>query len=209
MLTKNNIAGAENHLQQLSQLANTCELPDVTVRHILANGLMKLKHLELRSALDLGFQAKNQAIQIPFFELQVDAMQLMLQALLQIYLLTREEVHKTEIEEILRKLEQLSKKEQLHVTYIETILFQGFLRRAEFDIKGAVEHFERTEMLALERGIRPLAQKARYEIGELKDQVGNIQLLRDLSPQTYEHVQIKEMLSYLQDAQAYLRLGRD
>jgi len=24
-----------------------------------------------------------------------------------------------------------------------------------------------------------------------------------------EHVQIKEMLSYLQDAQAYLRLGRD
>ncbi|MFX0114738.1 MAG: tetratricopeptide repeat protein, partial [Candidatus Hodarchaeota archaeon] len=196
---------ANDELEELAQAALTSEIPQARVYYHLAMGLMKQKQVDLSSALDFTSKAKAQAAQISHFELLVEASNLLIHIHLQMYLLLKQSEHKTLIENLLLELEQLCKRERLHGSYIETLLIQGFLKRAMFDLLGATQQFRLAELLAEERGFRPLAERARKQLKQLEEQTEILKRLMFLSPVAYEQVQLQEMASYLQDAKAHLR----
>jgi len=76
---------------------------------------------------------------------------------IQLYLLAHQAEHQAQVEALLRELNELSEREHLHGISIETILMQGFLKRAVFDLPEAIERLELAERLAKERGIERLA----------------------------------------------------
>jgi len=198
LLLRGVLEGAIDQVDQLAQLVSMSKLPDIAVKHHLAMGLLRLKQHNLGLAVELGFRAKAQAVQIPHFELQVNAMMLLVEALLQLYMLTKQVEHKVQVETMLRELEELSKREQLHQTYIETVLMQAFLKRATFDLPGATDVFKLAELLAEERGFRLLAQKARVELLELQKQEPMFQRGQKGSSGNYEQAHLEKMISFLQ-----------
>ncbi len=205
LVAKNVLTKAKEKAKKLVHLARTSEIPEVELRHLLAVCLLKLTELDFPKALTSASQAKDLAIQIPHFELQVEAIQLLVQIHLQMYLLSTnpdlKAGHKATVETLLQDLEDHSKRERLHGSYAETILIQGLLKRAVFDLPGAIQQFKLAELLAEERGICSVAKKARYELKQLHEQTDVLQRFMDFSPEVYEHLQLKEMISYFQDAQ--------
>ena len=199
LVAKGSLEEATEQIDEIAQSVDNTQLPDVEVMFHLSVGLLKSKQHELTTALNHSSQAKKQAGEIPHFALLVDASYLLVQNLLQLYLLTKENEYKIQVESLLSELESLCKREQLHDTFVETTLMQGFLKRAMFDLPEAIEAFERAELLAQEQGILPLTQKARRELIHTQDQIEMLQRLRELSPKAYEKAQIDGLLSYLHE----------
>ncbi len=197
----------EEATKQLNELAKLCEeseISNASVYFNLATGLIKLKNVDLASALNATLKASEIAKQIPLFESQVESMQLLIQIYLQMYLLLRQSDYKKLIETLLIELETLCKQKRLHGPYIETLIVQGFLRRAKFDLSGAISQFNSAELLAEERGFVPLAKKARTQLTQLKEEAEKLKQLMFVSPKAYEQAQLQEMASYLHEAQMHL-----
>ncbi len=195
---------ATREVKKLEKLVDS-RYPAISTRSKLALGRLKFHSHELRSAYDLVNQAKESAKDSGDFELLIDAAYLIVQIKLQLFLLTKEETHKSEVTTLLNELEQLSRREHLLGTYVRTLLTQGYLKRALFDIPKAIHYFELAEYLALERGLNPISKLAKKELQNLREQTTMLQKLITSSPKDYEDVQFGEMLSYLQDVQKHFK----
>jgi len=197
-LMRDRLEDAGTHADQLFELAKTIDMPDIAVKYHLAAGMLRQKQHDFASALNHAEEAKTLAEEISHFELQIKALQLLIQILLQMYLVGEQEEYMIRTEALLLNLEKLSKQGHLHGTYVESIFIRGLVRQAVFDLKGATGHFQRAELLAEERGIRTVAQRAHQELKKLRQQVLKLQNLQKVSPHAYEQVQLREVLAYLQ-----------
>ncbi|MFW9914337.1 MAG: tetratricopeptide repeat protein [Candidatus Thorarchaeota archaeon] len=197
-LMRRRFADAASQVGQLEQLAQTSKLEDVVARHHLATGMLKFQQGDLRDALNLGWQARSQAEQIPNFGLTIETTEFLVFCLLQLYLFAEENVHLTWCEALLKELERFSKRERLYGTYAESLLIQGLLKRATFDVKEATGFFHRAEILAGERGLQLIAQQARSELAKLQKQIDKLQQFQKMSPELYEQIQVQEVLGYIQ-----------
>jgi tetratricopeptide (TPR) repeat protein len=198
LLMQKRFADATYQVDQLEQLAQTSKLEDVAVRYHLATGMLKFQQGDLRDALNLGWQARSQAEQIPNFGLTIETTEFLVFCLLQLFLFAEENVHLTWCEALLQELEQFSKRERLYGTYAESLLIQGLLKRATFDVKEATGFFHRAELLAGERGIQLIASHARSELTKLQKQIDKLQQFQKMSPELYEQIQVQEVLGYIQ-----------
>ncbi len=188
---------AHTHLNLLENQAQTSGIPEIFVKYHLAAGLLGLKNQDLEEALKQGIQAKNQAKIIPHFELHVEAMFLIVQVLLEYYLNTKQPEYRTQITNFLEKLEDLSKRKHLHRAYLETIFIQGLLKQSEFDLEGAVERFRLVELLAEERGIHPIAQRAHLELEYVENHLIKYKQLVFERIEDYKIEHIQKVKSYL------------
>ncbi len=204
-LLSDSIQSAENQINKLAEVAKDSQLEEIELRYVLATGWLNLKKHELSSALKLGVRAKELAIKIPYFELEIEAIQLLLQGSLQLYSITNNIEHEKRIETLCIELEELSKRERLHSAYVETKLIRGLLKQAKFDLEDANLLFRAAKKSAEKRGITRLIQKAQQQIDQLQKKLLIFQNLQEISPQAYENAQFKEILSYLKEAQVYLR----
>lgn len=191
-------AVAIGQIDQLAQIAQLSELADIAVRFHLAAGQLKLQQGDLRDALTHGWQARSQAEQIPHFGLTIEASKFLMEALLQLFLFGEQEEHLTWCAALLQRLEELAKRERLYGIYAESLLMQGLLKRATFDLQSASEMFERAELLAAEQGLSIAAQHARDELAKLRKQIIKLRQSQRISPEVYEQLQVQEVLGYLQ-----------
>ncbi|MFX0115495.1 MAG: tetratricopeptide repeat protein [Candidatus Hodarchaeota archaeon] len=205
MLSSGSLERAAAESDRLVQLVHDSEHPETAVRHSLVTSLLKFHQGNLREALTLAQQARIQAEEIPHFGLTIDAMQLLIQILLQLYLFGEEEEHKTQCETLVQELEQLSKRERLHGIYVQSILVQGLLKRATFHLQEAAGLFERAELLAEERGIHPVALQAHKELNKLHKQVAKLQKLQQAAPKSYDQKQLEEIITYIQKMQKLVK----
>ena len=104
----------------------------------------------------------------------------------------------------MHNLIELSKRENLHGVYVGTNFIQALLKRVEYDLEGAVKQFKLTEILAQERGIQPIAQKARKELNQLFEHTDKLKSIMDWSPDVYEQLQMQELLEYLRESKRVL-----
>jgi tetratricopeptide (TPR) repeat protein len=203
LLRKGNHKEAVVQIDLLAQLAEVSNNPEIAAKYQYVVGLQKLSQQELTSALQHCSKAKKLAAQSSYFILQIEVSHLLVQILLQLYLLTKQKHHREQIENLLEESRYLSKREHLRGVYLETLLMIGFLKRIEFDLLGAIDQFELVELLSIESGIQPLAERAKNELVRLQKQVTLYQRLQDEAPQVYEQIQIQEMLAYMQAVKQY------
>jgi tetratricopeptide (TPR) repeat protein len=197
LLMRRRFADATYQVDQLGRLAQKSKLEDVAVRHHLATGMLKFQQGDLRDALNLGWQARSQAEQIPNFGLTIETTEFLIFCLLQLYLFAEENVHLTWCEGLLKELEQFSKRERLYGTYAESLLIQGLLKRATFDVQEASDFFHRAEIMSAEKGLEVIAQQARSELSKLQKQLDKLKQFQK-SPELYEQIQVQEVLGYIQ-----------
>ena len=196
---------ASIEVDRLEQLAEGSDDPQICCAYHWAAGLLKLKQHNLTTALEHAWKAKWRAAEHPFFDMQISAVQLLVQILLELYLLTRESEYKTQVETLIKELEDISKKKRLNQVYVKTLLMSALMKKATFNLSGAFEQLKNANKLAVECGMLPLAQKARKELNSLQEQMRVLQQLQEISPESYEHSQMHEMLSYLKDLQRDFR----
>ncbi len=204
MLTRKSLDDAMKYSGRLNQLAKESKLPDIAVRSALGKSLLKLEQQELGSAQHLASKAVKQAAEIPHFELQVDVMGLLIRIFLEQFLQTKHPKFRVQIEELLEEIVQLSKREHLHRTYVETVFVQGMVKRALFDLQGATERFQLAGLLAEERGIRPVAKQAAEELLIVQQHMDRYQQLVFEKPDDYEQEQLQAVKSYLEKITTFL-----
>lgn len=165
---------------------------------------VSLAHHEYRSALQSASQAEKEAADSYNGEFQVSAMKVQLQIILQLYEITRSEDHKTQLENLIHRLLEISKREKLHKVYVEILIVQGFLTKSP-DPSGAIKKFEAAKILAEERGLILLAKKAHTSLELLKDQLALWNKLQQDNPELYEQVKTQESLAYLEEAKKIIK----
>ena len=99
---------------------------------------------------------------------------------------------------MLKELEELTKREGNKIFFIEALMIQGLLKKAELNIPGAIDDFELVESLALECGYQPYAKQAKAEAIRLKEQTLALRRYMYASPEEFEQVRIKELISYIE-----------
>ncbi len=203
LLMLESVEDAKRHVSILSELVLESQLADVNVRFNLVIGLLRLKQGNLREALTFSKKAKKQAEQIPFFELVMFSTILQIEILLRLFLLIEDDELIVNCETLLQGIEDLSKRENLHGTYIESIFIQGLLKRTKFNLNGAIELFQRVELLAEERGFHLLAQKAQQELSRVQTQISKLNLLQRETAQSFEQNKLEEVLDYIQKVQKF------
>jgi len=169
---------------------------------------LKLHQYELSSALKHTSTAKSLIAKIqmdyPIFRL-TDVNFLLIQVHLHLWLLNKQEHHKTEIKALMKELAELDLKKSWFWAYIELLFFQGHLKRAEFDLGGASEYFMSAKQEAEQHGMIFFVNKAQKALKQLQDQMITLQSLYNASPQAFEQAQMLDVLAYLQDAQKLLQ----
>ncbi len=198
------IDAATEEQEEFRRAVSDFENPFNTFVYHFMSGRLHLAQHNLKDALDQAWQAKS-ASSLTDLEDQVAAIQLLLRILLELYLLTNDQKHRTQLESLVEELLATSKQHSLQAAYIEGLLIAAFLRRAAFDMPGATELLERVEQLAEEYGLRPLQERAHQELTTLQEQLTLQQQLHDQFPKAYEQAQMREMMSYLQGAQKLIR----
>ena len=212
LASKGLIEEARLQLEELTRIVkeDSSEFAWNKALYHLGHSVVEFHHKNLGGSLDSVERAIAVAASIPHFELQVEAMQLQMIILLQIYQLTGETQFKEIIVKVLDNLKNLSEREGLYSTYAETILMQGLLRKLDSDLQGAMDSFEQAKELAEERGMVALMTKAETELQHLTEQMTAIRHLLDVTPEVFEQLQIKEMENYLRDAEVHVRAtGKD
>ncbi len=209
LLTSGQFQEAETYVYELSKAKEVQNQPIVDARYYLSKTLLKLKQNDLGSALELADKAREIASRITNFQLEIRAIQFKLQTLLRIFLLDKLPEHRTKIEQLVKELEEISKRERLYGTYIETLIVGALLKRASFQVQEAIKQFEIAEHLARERGIGPLEERAREEIQTLQEQVSFFHRLQESHPSIYENAQIERVLSYLDEIQVFFKDSKD
>ncbi|MFX1514749.1 MAG: tetratricopeptide repeat protein [Promethearchaeota archaeon] len=220
VLTANRLSLARLHLEfdAIDDAASLLNLVKPTLESSEANevflffqilmGQLKLHQYELSSALEYTSTAKSLLTQMsldyPIFRL-TDVNLLLIQVHLQLWLLNKQEKHKSAIKTALTELTDLNLKKSWFWAYIELLFLQGLLKRAEFDLEGASEYFLSTKKEAEQRGMSFLVNKAQTALEQLQDQMNTLKRLYKASPQAYEQAQMLDVLAYLQDAQKMLQ----
>ncbi|MHA2232468.1 MAG: hypothetical protein ACXAB4_08245, partial [Candidatus Hodarchaeales archaeon] len=167
-------------------------------------GRLKQKTQNYASALDEFEKAKQLAEDIPDFDLQIDAIRFLVQALLLLYQFGEQKTHLDLSKALLRELEQLSKDKELHGTYVEALLIRGLLSQATFDLKDAIDHFQQAEEQATELSIHEIAQRAHNELDKLQKQLERVIQLQETSPHAYEQVKLQEVMDYLETIRGWV-----
>ncbi|MHA2497727.1 MAG: hypothetical protein ACXAEI_19845, partial [Candidatus Hodarchaeales archaeon] len=145
-----------------------------------------------------------QTAAVPLFDLQIDATYLLIQILLEQYTVTKQPEQRTRIDDLLKELNYVSRRQRLHQTFVETTLVQGLLKRVMFDLEGAEEQFQLAELLAEERGITPVADRARLEISFLREHMSRYEKLVFERPEEYEQEQLQRVKLYLKQAKHFV-----
>ncbi|MFX1511980.1 MAG: tetratricopeptide repeat protein [Promethearchaeota archaeon] len=205
LLAEGRLNEAIEEVNHLGDLVQEKEMPFISVCHHLARGRLYLQQYNLTLALQEAKEAKVQATAKGKFELLVEGMKLSIRTQLQLYMNSKLEYHKTQLEVELQELIQVSKREHLYAAYIDTLLVQGMLKCVEFDLPGAKEQFEKAEILATELGLLPLARKAQIEIQQIHDQAEFFQQLMTQVPDAYKHLQMEALQVYLQKALVHMK----
>ena len=147
------------------------------------------------------WQAKDQAELIPHYDIISEASLFLIQAYLRLYLLSEEEQYKNTCESLLNSLLTFTKKEILFGSFIECLLIQGLLKRADFDLMTANKLFCQAEILATELGFLTLVETARKEQEKLEKRIDKLRKAQIASPETYKKMQLQEVLNYIQKFQ--------
>ncbi|MFW9917056.1 MAG: tetratricopeptide repeat protein [Candidatus Thorarchaeota archaeon] len=204
LLSRGALKEAAEQIEQIKHLTKIVEVPDVTVRCHLATGWFHFKQSKLGDALADASAAKEQAAAVPLFDLQIDATYLLIQILLEQYTLTKSPEQRAQIYDLLKELNLVSRFQHLHQTFVESTLVQGLLRRAVFDFEGAEEQFQMAELLAEERGITPVAERARLEISFLREHKSRYEKLVFERQDEYEEEQLQRVKLYLKQAKHFV-----
>ncbi|MFQ5976717.1 MAG: OmpL47-type beta-barrel domain-containing protein [Candidatus Heimdallarchaeota archaeon] len=176
----------------------SAEGPALEVADLLARGLQKLERLEMTAAISQVNQARALTSPAQDLELTIDTIKLLAHIHLRAYLHSRRATHKVEIERLLQELGELSQREQLHKVYIESLLLQGLLKRALFDLPGATGQFQLAEKGAEEQGYRGLKRQAQDELTLLQRGTWALEHSQQTSPEAYEEAQLGEMLQFFE-----------
>ncbi len=192
---------AESEVNHLENLNSKSDLNEVKSRYYLSRGLMKFSYGDLQEATKYGWQAKKLAEEIPHFVIITETILFLIQVHLRFYLLSEEEHHKKTCESLLNSLLEFAKREHLHGTYIESLLIQGLLKRADYDLLTANTLFTQAELLADERGFQIIAHSAREEQNKLQKRIDRLKQAQKVSPDTYKKIQLQEVLNYIQKIQ--------
>lgn len=187
----------------------SAEGPAVEVANLLARGLQNLERLELTAAIDQVNQARALTSPTQDLELTIDTIKLLAHIHLRAYLHSRRATHKAEIERLLQELGELSQQERLHKVYIESLLLQGLLKRALYDLPGATGQFRLAEKGAEEQGYRRLKRQAQKELTQLQRGTRSLQRLRQTSPEAYEEAQLGEVLRFFERINEFAAVLRD
>lgn len=206
LLAQERLEEAAAEVDQLDEIAQVKKLPYLEVSHQLVRGQLYLMQFNLELALKAATEAKTQAAANNEFDLLVKAMKLLIQGQLQLYMNSKKDQHKTQLEEELQELNHLSKREYLHSAYIETLLIKGMLLRVEFDLPKAIQQFEEAETLATEQGLQMLAQKAQTEIHQLNTQSELLRRMMEQTPDAYKNKQMGAVIDYLKEAQKMVEI---
>jgi hypothetical protein len=91
-----------------------------------------------------------------------------------------------------------------HQTFLETTLVQGLLQQAVFDLEGAEEQFQMGELLAEERSITPVAERARLEISFLQEHKSRYEKLVFEQQEDYEEEKLQRIKLYLKQAKFFV-----
>ncbi|MHA2270786.1 MAG: tetratricopeptide repeat protein [Candidatus Hodarchaeales archaeon] len=201
---KGGLKEAAEQIHQIKHLTEIASVPDVTVRCHLATGWFHFKQSKLSEALADASTAREQAAAVPLFDLQIDATYLLIQILLEQYTVTKQPEQRTRIDDLLKELNYVSRRQRLHQTFVETTLVQGLLKRVMFDLEGAEEQFQLAELLAEERGITPVADRARLEISFLREHMSRYEKLVFERPEEYEQEQLQRVKLYLKQAKHFV-----
>ncbi|MFW9915171.1 MAG: tetratricopeptide repeat protein, partial [Candidatus Thorarchaeota archaeon] len=196
---------ATAQVDQLAALAQSVEIPDVTVQYHLAKGLLQLEQGRYEGAMASIAQTQATMAQFPHFELVVTALVLLIRIHLQWYLDGGTGEHLVQADQLLGELEQVSQREKLHGQHVEAILTHGFLKRALFDLSGARDDFALAKSLAEEQGLQLLSQRAQHELEALQKQLEAFRRFQEESPVEYEQIQLGDLLAYLREAQLFLQ----
>ncbi len=196
----------EEAMIQVEKLLNLSRinLSDIVAKACIAAGLLELKRCNLQLALDYGEKAIPLAASIPLFTIAIEAMYLVAQALLQLYILTKHHSHRAHLEAVLIEVEELSKREKLHATYAEILLIRGFLERSLFNFEKAITYFENAKSESDEYGLQPLVERANRELKLLHEQKSMLNRFQEISPNAYEIIQLQELVTYFQANQQRL-----
>lgn len=204
LLAQNKVQEAESHNRILAELARSNNLPDVLIKFHMVESLHQLKEYELKSALQSAQKAKKLALESPWFFLQIEAMHLVLQSLLQLYLISKRDDFRKQVENELTELEKLTQREQINEALATTILIRGLLKKSEFDLLESQVAFEKAKDLAEKHNFSLIAEKARIELVNLE-----LQRSQDAKAgllQANEHLQLENVITFVQSLQEPLTL---
>ncbi|MFW9917004.1 MAG: tetratricopeptide repeat protein [Candidatus Thorarchaeota archaeon] len=204
LLAQNKVQEAEFHIRLLAELARTTNLPDVLVKLHMVQSLHQLKEYELKSALQSAQKAKKIALESPWFFLQIEAMHLVLQSLLQLYLISKQESFRKQVENELVELEKLTQREQINEALATTILIRGLLKKSEYDLLESQAAFEKAKNLAEKHNLSLIAEKARAELVNLE-----LQRTQDAKTglfQANEHLNLENVITFVKSLQEPLTL---
>lgn len=81
---------------------------------------------------------------------------------------------------------------------------QGLLQQAVFDLEGAEEEFQIGELLAEERRITPVAERARLEISFLQEHKNRYEKLVFEQQEGYEEEQLQRIKLYFKQAKDFV-----
>lgn len=180
------------------EASNANKLGDLPLFYQITMGQLKLKQYEFSSALEHASIAKRLIAQItldyPVFRL-TDMHLLLIQVHMQLWLLNRQEYHMNGIKASINELKELKLKESWFQAYIESILVQGVLKRAEFDLNQAQLKFKLAKEEATKYKMEQYVKKAQNLLDNLQDQIAMLQRLYKASPQAYEQAQMLDVIS--------------
>ncbi|MHA2498234.1 MAG: tetratricopeptide repeat protein [Candidatus Hodarchaeales archaeon] len=209
LLAHESINSAIKHIYDLNKLSEETGIVEIAIMHSLALARYEIHEKELASAIEGVRQALERFDTAKIFDLQIEAKQLLVQALLEHYLLVKKPADREAVEDLIVDLENLSKQEQLHGTYIKTVLVKGHLKQIAYDLTGAIADFELAHLLAVEGGFLSLAQKAETELAVLREQRPFVEKSYEDSPVAYENENLGQLIGFLRSLRTPVTFDND
>ena len=202
VLETNTIDIARDLVQEFQSCTECLEWVGFRMMHQLALGWLKLYQHDPGSALQHGSNALDLLDSFPSkptFTL-IETILFLTQAFLHLFILTGELKYKKELKSKLDRLMKESKHLQLHEYHAESLILQGLLKRAEFDLPSAEHLFKTAQVLAEERAMHQIKELASKELETLQDQATSLQHFQMVSPEAYEQAQLRGLQVYLMSA---------
>ncbi len=200
LLDKDDLKAAAHYIDKLRQLSQGKALAYIQPFYQLFTALLKLKQHELTSALDWGVQARKSADEAQMFPLLTQTIHIQVQALLQLYSLTREKEHKSQAIQLLKEMTQISQQNRFYKVQVEILIIEGMLKQLESAFPEALDLFEQAHTLAEEYGFMDQSEKTQELMAHLNRQLVIFRKLHELSPQAFEQAQLTDMMAYLEVA---------
>ncbi|MFX0207246.1 MAG: tetratricopeptide repeat protein [Candidatus Hodarchaeota archaeon] len=200
LLEKNNLKAATHYIDKLEQLSQGEASTYIQPLYQLLTALLKLKQHELTSALDWAGQARKNANMAQMFPLLTQTIHIQVQALLQLYSLTRQKEYKSQAIQLLKEMKQISQQNRFYKVQVEILMIEGMLKQVESAFPEALDLLEQAHTLAKEYGFMDQIQKTQEMTAHLNRQLIIFHKLHELSPQAFEQAQLTDMMAYLEVA---------